>query len=442
MACGRNPEELGQAFIRLAAKPLYRTKFQCAHYNLFRPQGSPQPAVASLGQTFGTLQTLARGHETADALCAAHPRATNLGREFEQLTKVLFQCDSPFLQNGLRSTLICTSTSVNAMSSSVASIANDLTMFNATNPEPRNRVAPVEPLLGVADLDQFETWRDISELLAKRSVSMLRRKGFQGWAAAGGQTTPHGLMTFGDGSFVVRRTLARLDEGGIRYSDGQLNWAVRLTENSRGKPGFIRGIGLGADFDIRLFCKPRRWTTIRHVAAELREATQPTEGRDDDEWRQIDRLRLRHRQLALLDAGLAMLPLLVTTQTAALPSAKGLPARELATVAWGAAASAWPADWRTELVEAITILERIIVQTVILKKSGWCPRATSRRPAICSLRSRRGLLCIQIDRLFLRFLDCLANSGCPANEEVLNCPERAPCVVADAARQRGVSGAA
>ena len=398
--------------------------------------------MASLGQTFGTLQTLARGHETADALCAAHPRATNLGREFEQLTKVLFQCDSPFLQNGLRSTLICAPTSVNAMSSAVASIPNNLTMFSAAGQKPGERVARVDPLLGVSGLDQFEVWPNVSELLAKRSIWMLRRKGFRPWDVAGGKVCPDGRPSFGNVSFVARRTLSQLEGPGLRYTDGRLQWAVVLTSNLPGRPGALRGIGVGTDFDVRLLCKPRRWTTIRQVAAELREATQPAEGRDDAEWRQIDRLRLRHRQLALLDAGLATLPRLVSAQTASEGAPAWIAARELAAAAWGVAASAWPADWQTELVEALTVLQRIVVQKVVLRKSGWCPRATRRGPAILGLRSRRGLMCIQIDRLFLRFLDCLAYSGCPANEEVLDCPERAPCVVADAARQCGVSGAA
>jgi hypothetical protein len=293
------------------------------------------------------------------------------------------------------------------MSSLVASIPNDPTMPGATVPTPWDRIARVEPPIGVIDFDRFEVWPDISEMLSKRSVSMLRRKGFHGWVVAGGTTTPQGSVTFGNPSYVARRTLLRLEGDGVRYTDGRMNWGLRLTENSRGKPGIIRGIGLGADFDVRWLCRPRRWAMIRQLDAELHEATQPCEFRDAADWRQIDRLRGKLRQLALLNAGLAIVPRLVSEQTGAAPA--WIAARELAAAAWGTAASVWPADWRNELVEALTLLERLAVQTVVLRKSGWCPKATSRGPVILGLQARCGMLRVRMSRLFLRFFICLVH---------------------------------
>jgi hypothetical protein len=271
---------------------------------------------------------------------------------------------------------------------------------------PGNRPGTADARSVAIGLDAVEHWPNLSAMLRRKSLAILRHDGFQTWASAGGQVGSDGHPGFGDFSCTARKILSNLSAPGIRYVDGAgLSWAVWITGTCVGKLGNRNGIALGCAFDARLLSQPCRERSIRELADRMHQMAPPGGSLSEDEWRIRDRLRDRHRRLVLFNEALALVPKLYACATRLGRRRLHLQVDELATIVWGPDRLHWPDDWREAVFQALACLGRLQVEVLELPMSGWAPRPTAREPALAGLSWRNSdILSVHLGSRFLEFL--------------------------------------
>ncbi len=265
--------------------------------------------------------------------------------------------------------------------------------------------------------DQIDQWPDLGGVFCRRSLAILRQRGFQEWEFEGGVVGPDRRPTFGSPSRAARQIILELATRsiGFRYRLGELFWAAALVGDHAGQPGHWRAIAVGLDIDVRLLCRPQRAACLAQLAARLAELEKPklAAGATDHEARA--HLRRTRRRINRLDLAITLVPLLHRHVRQQKTHKLRLSCRKLAAEVWGRDRSTWSANWRCDLLYAVAALSAVQVETFILPKVGWCHRPISRQPAVSRAAwIDRRTLAVRIAPRFAEFLDCLLVSRLPA----------------------------